>query len=103
MHKLNEEAYSNPELWQRRATAAMTTRLAEQPHPAARVTQSSSYDSADRLPGRYTTSCLPAFLTDSFNTPGFSESQVVVRRMTLNDIIPIDENQCFIILFFIDL
>ncbi|XP_032411401.1 centrosome and spindle pole-associated protein 1-like isoform X1 [Xiphophorus hellerii] len=51
MHKLNEEAYSNPELWQRRATAAMTTRLAEQPHPAARVTQSSSYDSADRLPG----------------------------------------------------
>ncbi|XP_043982146.1 centrosome and spindle pole-associated protein 1-like [Gambusia affinis] len=51
MHKLNEEAYSNPELWQRRATAAMTTHLAEQPHPAARVTQTSNYDSADRLPG----------------------------------------------------
>uniref|UniRef100_A0A096ME47 Centrosome and spindle pole associated protein 1a n=1 Tax=Poecilia formosa TaxID=48698 RepID=A0A096ME47_POEFO len=51
MHKLNEEAYSNPELWQRKATAAMTTHLAEQPHPAARVTQTSSYDSADRLPG----------------------------------------------------
>ncbi|KAM4732444.1 centrosome and spindle pole associated protein 1 isoform 2-T2 [Anableps anableps] len=51
MHKLNEEAYSNPELWQKRATAAMTTRLAEQPHPAARVTQTSSYDTADRLPG----------------------------------------------------
>ncbi|XP_014822469.1 PREDICTED: centrosome and spindle pole-associated protein 1-like isoform X1 [Poecilia mexicana] len=51
MHKLNEEAYSNPELWQRRAAAAMTTHLAEQPHPAARVTQTSSYDSADRLPG----------------------------------------------------
>uniref|UniRef100_A0A096MEV4 Centrosome and spindle pole associated protein 1a n=1 Tax=Poecilia formosa TaxID=48698 RepID=A0A096MEV4_POEFO len=27
MHKLNEEAYSNPELWQRKATAAMTTHL----------------------------------------------------------------------------
>ncbi|XP_054890622.1 centrosome and spindle pole associated protein 1-like isoform X2 [Poeciliopsis prolifica] len=51
MHRLNEEAYSNPELWQRRATAAMTTRLAEQPQPAARVTQTNSFNSADRLPG----------------------------------------------------
>lgn len=51
MHKLNEEAYSNPELWQRRATAAVTGRLEEEPHPVQRVTETSNYDNTDRLPG----------------------------------------------------
>ncbi|XP_038157389.1 centrosome and spindle pole-associated protein 1-like isoform X2 [Cyprinodon tularosa] len=51
MHKLNEEAYSNPELWQRRATAAAATRRTEPPPPAERPPESSSYDTADRLPG----------------------------------------------------
>ncbi|XP_047210346.1 centrosome and spindle pole associated protein 1-like isoform X2 [Girardinichthys multiradiatus] len=51
MHKLNEEAYSNPELWQRRAAAAMMPHRAEHPHPTDRITESSSYDTADRLPG----------------------------------------------------
>lgn len=37
MHKLNEEAYSNPEQWQRRATAAMTAHRAELPDPVERV------------------------------------------------------------------
>lgn len=37
MHKLNEEAYSNPEQWQRRATAAMTAHRAELPDPNERV------------------------------------------------------------------
>ncbi|XP_070692820.1 centrosome and spindle pole-associated protein 1-like isoform X2 [Pempheris klunzingeri] len=37
MHKLNEEAYSNPEQWQRRATATMTARQPEPPDPNERV------------------------------------------------------------------
>ncbi|XP_029917336.1 centrosome and spindle pole-associated protein 1-like isoform X2 [Myripristis murdjan] len=37
MHKQNEEAYSNPEQWQRRATAAMTARQVEHPDPSDRV------------------------------------------------------------------
>ncbi|CAK6969350.1 centrosome and spindle pole-associated protein 1-like isoform X2 [Scomber scombrus] len=37
MHKLNEEAYSNPEQWQRRATAAVTARRTEHPDPNERV------------------------------------------------------------------
>ncbi|XP_070819475.1 centrosome and spindle pole-associated protein 1-like isoform X1 [Chaetodon trifascialis] len=37
MHKLNEEAYSNPEQWQRRATAAVTARRPEFPDPNERV------------------------------------------------------------------
>uniref|UniRef100_UPI0037E725E6 centrosome and spindle pole-associated protein 1-like n=1 Tax=Semicossyphus pulcher TaxID=241346 RepID=UPI0037E725E6 len=37
MHKLNEEAYSNPEQWQRRATAATTAHQAELPDPNERV------------------------------------------------------------------
>uniref|UniRef100_A0A3B5B6F5 Centrosome and spindle pole associated protein 1-like n=1 Tax=Stegastes partitus TaxID=144197 RepID=A0A3B5B6F5_9TELE len=37
MHKLNEEANSNPEQWQRRATAAMTARRAELSDPNERV------------------------------------------------------------------
>ncbi|XP_049898892.1 centrosome and spindle pole-associated protein 1-like isoform X6 [Epinephelus moara] len=55
MHKLNEEAYSNPEQWQRRATAAMTARRAELPDPNERVsgtvTDCSSHDTSDRLSG----------------------------------------------------
>ncbi|KAM7417115.1 hypothetical protein PAMA_016971 [Pampus argenteus] len=37
MHKLNEEAYINPEQWHRKATAAMTARRAEHPDPNERV------------------------------------------------------------------
>ncbi|KAG8004260.1 Centrosome and spindle pole associated protein 1 [Nibea albiflora] len=37
MHKLNEEAYSNPEQWQRRATAAVTAHRTELPDPNERV------------------------------------------------------------------
>ncbi|XP_053179175.1 centrosome and spindle pole-associated protein 1-like isoform X2 [Scomber japonicus] len=37
MHKLNEEAYSNPEQWQRRTTAAVTARRTEHPDPNERV------------------------------------------------------------------
>ncbi|XP_035983224.1 centrosome and spindle pole-associated protein 1 isoform X2 [Fundulus heteroclitus] len=51
MHKFNEEAYSNPELWQRRAAAAVTARRPSPPPPAERLPESSNYDSADRLPG----------------------------------------------------
>ncbi|XP_028445650.1 centrosome and spindle pole associated protein 1 isoform X2 [Perca flavescens] len=40
MHKLNEEAYINPEQWQRRATAAMTARQAELPDPNDRLSVS---------------------------------------------------------------
>ncbi|XP_045885845.1 centrosome and spindle pole associated protein 1-like isoform X2 [Micropterus dolomieu] len=55
MHKLNEEAYSNPEQWQKRATAAITARRAELPDPSERVSgtvaECSSHDSSDRLSG----------------------------------------------------
>ncbi|XP_074503831.1 centrosome and spindle pole associated protein 1-like isoform X2 [Sebastes fasciatus] len=55
MHKLNEEAYSNPEQWQRRATATMTARRAELPDPNNRVSgtvaECSSHDTSDRLSG----------------------------------------------------
>ncbi|XP_036933606.1 centrosome and spindle pole associated protein 1-like isoform X2 [Acanthopagrus latus] len=55
MHKLNEEAYSNPEQWQRRATAAMTARRAELPDPNERVSgtvaECSIHDSIDSLSG----------------------------------------------------
>lgn len=37
MHKLNEEAYSNPEEWQRRTTAAKAARRADLPDPNERV------------------------------------------------------------------
>ncbi|XP_035861778.1 centrosome and spindle pole associated protein 1-like isoform X2 [Sander lucioperca] len=57
MHKLNEEAYINPEQWQRRAMAAMTARQAELPDPTDRlsvsgtVAEHSSHDTSDRLSG----------------------------------------------------
>lgn len=55
MHKLNEEAYSNPEQRQRRATAAMTARRAELPDPNERVSgtvaECSIHDTSDRLSG----------------------------------------------------
>ncbi|XP_027140182.1 centrosome and spindle pole associated protein 1 isoform X3 [Larimichthys crocea] len=55
MHKLNEEAYSNPEQWQRRTTAAVTTHRAELPDPNERVSgtvaECSIHDSSDRLSG----------------------------------------------------
>ncbi|XP_030001585.1 centrosome and spindle pole associated protein 1-like isoform X2 [Sphaeramia orbicularis] len=55
MHKQNEEAYSNPEQWQRRATAAMTAQRPEQPDPNERVSgtvaECSVHDSIDRLAG----------------------------------------------------
>ncbi|XP_054648876.1 centrosome and spindle pole-associated protein 1-like isoform X2 [Dunckerocampus dactyliophorus] len=54
MHKLNEEAYSNPE-GQRRAMTVMTPRPAEHPDPKDRVSgtvaECSSPDTNDRLPG----------------------------------------------------
>ncbi|XP_058505755.1 centrosome and spindle pole-associated protein 1-like isoform X2 [Solea solea] len=37
MHKVNEEAYINPEQWQRKTTAAMTARQPEQPDPNERI------------------------------------------------------------------
>ncbi|KAM9356849.1 centrosome and spindle pole-associated protein 1-like [Symphorus nematophorus] len=55
MHKQNEEAYSNPEQWQRRATAAMTARRAELSDPNERVSgtvaECSIPDTSDRLSG----------------------------------------------------
>lgn len=58
MHKLNEEAYSNPEQWQRRAKAAMMTCRAEHPDRNERVSgavaESSIHDSSDRLSGTVT-------------------------------------------------
>ncbi|XP_047441957.1 centrosome and spindle pole-associated protein 1-like isoform X2 [Mugil cephalus] len=55
MHKLNEEAYSNPEQWQRRATAAVTSHRAELPDPNERVSgtvaERSIHDTSDRLSG----------------------------------------------------
>ncbi|KAK5865218.1 hypothetical protein PBY51_016400 [Eleginops maclovinus] len=51
MHKVNEEAYMNPEQWQRRATASR----AELPDPSERVSgtvaERSSHDTNDRLSG----------------------------------------------------
>lgn len=53
MHKLNEEAYSNPDQWQRRATAAMTPRQAEPPDPIERVSgtvaECSIHDGTDQI------------------------------------------------------
>lgn len=54
MHKLNEEAYSNPEQWQRRATAAAAQpRQAEPPDPNERVSgtvaECSTYDGRDQI------------------------------------------------------
>nr|XP_019942477.1 PREDICTED: centrosome and spindle pole-associated protein 1 [Paralichthys olivaceus] len=37
MHKVNEEVYTNPEQWQRKATAAVMARQTEQPDPNERV------------------------------------------------------------------
>ncbi|XP_054453960.1 centrosome and spindle pole associated protein 1-like isoform X3 [Anoplopoma fimbria] len=55
MHKLNEEAYINPEQWQRRATASVTARRAELPDPNERVSgtvaECSSHDTSERLSG----------------------------------------------------
>ncbi|XP_029298029.1 centrosome and spindle pole associated protein 1-like isoform X2 [Cottoperca gobio] len=55
MHKLNEEAYINPEQWQRRATATVTAHRAELPDPNERVSgtvaERSSHDTSDRLSG----------------------------------------------------
>lgn len=65
MHKLNEEAYSNPEQWQRRATATMTARQAELPDPNKRVSgtvaEYSVHDSSDRLSGTVTILLLNVF------------------------------------------
>ena len=66
MHKLNEEAYSNPEQWQRRATAAMTARRAELPDPNERVSgtvaECSIHDSIDSLSGS-----INIFISNSFS------------------------------------
>ncbi|KAA8589140.1 hypothetical protein FQN60_010485 [Etheostoma spectabile] len=57
MHKVNEEAYINPEQWQRRATAARSARQAELPDSNDRlsvsgtVAECSSHDTSDRLSG----------------------------------------------------
>jgi len=60
MHKLNEEAYSNPEQWQRRATAAMTARRAEQRDPTERVSataaECSNHDASDRISSNHPSS-----------------------------------------------
>ncbi len=58
MHKLNEEAYSNPEQWQRRATATVTACRVELPDPNERVSgtvaECSIHDTSDRLSGTVT-------------------------------------------------
>ncbi|XP_017278653.1 centrosome and spindle pole associated protein 1-like isoform X2 [Kryptolebias marmoratus] len=58
MHKQNEEAYSNPEAWQRRASAARTSRRAEQPDPTGEGEGGtgigphySNQNITDRIPG----------------------------------------------------
>ncbi|XP_029368386.1 centrosome and spindle pole-associated protein 1-like isoform X2 [Echeneis naucrates] len=55
MHKLNEEAYSNPEQWQRKSTAAMRARQAEPPDPNERVSgtvaECSIHDSKNKFSG----------------------------------------------------
>ncbi|XP_070769650.1 centrosome and spindle pole-associated protein 1-like [Enoplosus armatus] len=55
MHKLNEEAYSNPEQRQKRAMVAMTARRAELPDPNERVSGTVAecriHDTSDRLSG----------------------------------------------------
>lgn len=65
MHKLNEEAYSNPEQWQRRATAAMTAHQAELPDPNERVSgtvaECSIHSTSDRLSGTVTIFLLSVF------------------------------------------
>ena len=68
MHKLNEEAYSNPEQWQRRATAAVTARRTELPDPNERVSgtvaECSIHDSIDSLSGTITIFIHYAFSCD---------------------------------------
>lgn len=57
MHKQNEEAYSNPEVWQRRASAARTGRQAELLDPtevgSGSVPENSNYNVTDRIPGNH--------------------------------------------------
>ncbi|XP_034738938.1 centrosome and spindle pole-associated protein 1-like [Etheostoma cragini] len=66
MHKVNEEAYINPEQWQRRAMAARSARQVELPDSSDRlsvsgtVAECSSHDTSDRLSG-YTHAQTPQF------------------------------------------
>ncbi|XP_010779395.1 centrosome and spindle pole-associated protein 1 isoform X2 [Notothenia coriiceps] len=75
MHKLNEEAYMNPEQWQRRATAPR----AELPDPSERVSgtvaECSSHDSSDRLFG-FTPVATPQFARGSVFSNQPSQQQL---------------------------
>ncbi|KAJ4946285.1 hypothetical protein JOQ06_023953 [Pogonophryne albipinna] len=75
MHKLNEEAYMNPEQWQRRATAPR----AELPDPSERVSgtvaERSSHDSSDRLSG-FTPVATPQFARGSVFSNQPSQQQL---------------------------
>ncbi|KAK5925511.1 hypothetical protein CgunFtcFv8_018029 [Champsocephalus gunnari] len=75
MHKLNEEAYMNPEQWQRRATAPR----AELPDPSKRVSgtvaERSSHDSSDRLSG-FTPVATPQFARGSVFSNQPSQQQL---------------------------
>lgn len=73
MHKLNEEAYINPEQWQKRATASLMARRTELPDPNERVSgtvaECSIHDTSDRLSGTITI-CIPSiFITYYYYLP----------------------------------
>ncbi|KAF3837942.1 hypothetical protein F7725_009710 [Dissostichus mawsoni] len=75
MHKLNEEAYMNPEQWQRRATAPR----AELPDPSERVSgtvaERSSHDNSVRLSG-FTPVATPQFARGSVFSNQPSQQQL---------------------------
>ncbi|XP_044220221.1 centrosome and spindle pole-associated protein 1-like isoform X1 [Thunnus albacares] len=89
MHKLNEEAYSNPEQWQRRATAAMTARRAEHSDPNERVSGTvalcSIHDTSDRLPG-----------FTHVQTPQFARSNVFANQPSLQQLQEQDKYKAYL-------
>ncbi|KAM4554932.1 centrosome and spindle pole-associated protein 1-like isoform 1-T2 [Odontesthes bonariensis] len=89
MHKLNEEAYSNPEQWQRRATAAMTARRAEQRNPTERVSgaaeECGNHDASDRI--------------SSFThvqTPQFARGNVFANQPTEQQLLEQDKYKAYL-------
>ncbi|KAI4818791.1 hypothetical protein KUCAC02_004091 [Chaenocephalus aceratus] len=68
MHKLNEEAYMNPEQWQRRATAPSE-------RVSGTVVEHSSHDSSDRLSG-FTPVATPQFARGSVFSNQPSQQQL---------------------------
>ncbi|KAM7389001.1 hypothetical protein PAMP_023001 [Pampus punctatissimus] len=89
MHKLNEEAYINPEQWHRKATAAMTARRAEHPDPNERVSGTvavcSIHDTSDTLSG-----------FTHVQTPQFARGNVFSNQPSLQQLQEQDKYKAFL-------